>query len=56
MNGVPILSVMTWAPFVAALIVMFFARTRPLLGPNVRRLRLRLSSERGGLELIWLAP
>jgi NADH-quinone oxidoreductase subunit M len=31
MNGVPILSVMTWAPFVAALAIMFFARTRPLL-------------------------
>ena len=31
MNGVPILSIMTWAPFVAALIVMFFARQRPLL-------------------------
>ena len=31
MNGFPILSVMTWAPFVAALIVMFFARRRPRL-------------------------
>jgi len=31
MNGVPILSIMTWAPFVAALVVMFFARQRPLL-------------------------
>ena len=29
--NVPVLSVMTWAPFVAALIVMFFARHRPLL-------------------------
>ena len=27
----PVLSIMTWAPFVAALIVMFFARHRPLL-------------------------
>ena len=31
MNGFPILSVMTWAPFVAALAVMFFARRNPLL-------------------------
>src|SRR5688572_12019138 len=31
MNGIPILSVMTWAPFVSAIIVMFFARRRPML-------------------------
>ena len=31
MSGIPILSVMTWAPFIAALIVMAFARHRPLL-------------------------
>ena len=31
MTGLPILSVMTWAPFIAALIVMAFARQRPLL-------------------------
>ena len=31
MTGVPILSVMTWAPFVSAIIIMFFARNRPLL-------------------------
>ena len=31
MTGLPILSVMTWAPFIAALIVMAFARHRPLL-------------------------
>jgi len=30
-TGLPILSIMTWAPFVAALIIMFFARQRPLL-------------------------
>ena len=30
-NGFPILSVMTWAPFIAALAVMFFARRNPLL-------------------------
>jgi NADH-quinone oxidoreductase subunit M len=29
--NVPVLSVMTWAPFVAAVVVMFFARHRPLL-------------------------
>src|SRR5262245_44985858 len=29
--GIPVLSVMTWSPFVAALIVMFFARRSPLL-------------------------
>jgi NADH-quinone oxidoreductase subunit M len=31
MNGVPILSVITWAPFVAALVIMFGARQRPQL-------------------------
>ena len=31
MTGFPVLSVMTWAPFIAALIVMAFARHRPLL-------------------------
>ena len=31
MTGLPLLSVMTWAPFVAALVVMFFARRSPLL-------------------------
>ena len=29
--NLPVLSIMTWAPFVAALVIMFFARTRPLL-------------------------
>lgn len=32
-----------------------FPRTKPLLGPNVRQLRLRLSSTRGGVSLIWHA-
>lgn len=32
-----------------------FPRTRPLLGPNVRALRLRLSSARGGVGLTWRA-
>ncbi|MDA1183338.1 MAG: NADH-quinone oxidoreductase subunit M [Acidobacteria bacterium] len=31
MTGLPILSIMTWAPFVAALVIMFAARHRPLL-------------------------
>jgi NADH-quinone oxidoreductase subunit M len=31
MAGIPILSVMTWAPFVSAIVIMFCARTRPLL-------------------------
>ena len=31
MTGFPVLTVMTWAPFVAALLVMFVARRRPLL-------------------------
>jgi hypothetical protein len=33
-----------------------FPRATPLLGPNVKQLRLRMSSERGGVELTWLAP
>ena len=31
MNGWPILSIMTWAPFVGAVLIMFTARHRPLL-------------------------
>lgn len=31
MNGLPVLSIITWAPFVSALVIMFFARHRPLL-------------------------
>lgn len=30
-----------------------FPRTTPLLGPTVRRLRLRMTSARGGVELTW---
>src|SRR5262245_36661307 len=30
MNGFPVLSVITWAPFVGALLIMFTARHRPL--------------------------
>jgi NADH-quinone oxidoreductase subunit M len=31
MTRFPVLSIMTWAPFVSALVIMFFARRRPLL-------------------------
>lgn len=30
-----------------------FPRTTPLLGPDVRTVRLRMTSERGGVELDW---
>jgi hypothetical protein len=33
-----------------------FPRTKPLLGPNVQKLRLRFSSTRGGIGLTWQAP
>jgi hypothetical protein len=33
-----------------------FPRTTPLLGPNAKQLRLRMSSTRGGLEVNWKAP
>jgi hypothetical protein len=32
-----------------------FPRTTPVLGPSVHSLRLRMSSERGGVELVWAA-
>jgi hypothetical protein len=38
--------------FATAYIVRF-ARTPPLLGPDVKRLRLRMSSVRGAAELVW---
>jgi NADH-quinone oxidoreductase subunit M len=31
MRTLPVLSIITWAPFVSALVIMFVARTRPLL-------------------------
>ena len=31
MKGLPLLSIMMWAPFVSAVFIMFFARHRPLL-------------------------
>jgi len=33
-----------------------FPRTAPLLGPDIKELRLRMSGERGGVELNWVAP
>jgi len=33
-----------------------FPRTTPVLGPSVRTMRLRMSSERGAVELVWAAP
>jgi hypothetical protein len=36
--------------------IVRFPRTQALLGPSIKQLRLRLSSERGGVELSWLAP
>ena len=30
-SGFPILSIITWSPFISALIIMAFARHRPLL-------------------------
>ena len=33
-----------------------FPRTTPLLGPSVRLVRLRMSSERGGVEVVVEAP
>jgi hypothetical protein len=33
-----------------------FPRTKPLLGPEVRQLHMRVSSSRGGVSLIWRAP
>jgi hypothetical protein len=33
-----------------------FPRVPGVLGPNVRKLALRMSSERGAVELIWAAP
>jgi hypothetical protein len=33
-----------------------FPRTTPLLGPNVKSLRLRLFGVRGGVEVVWNAP
>ncbi len=50
MNGFPILSVITWAPFASAIVIMFAARHRPLL--------VRLTAVAGsGLSLVlslWL--
>jgi len=36
--------------------VVRFPRTTPVLGEGIQRVRLRMSSERGGVQLIWQAP
>lgn len=36
--------------------VVRFAKEVPLLGPGVRRVRLRVTSARGAVELAWHAP
>ena len=33
-----------------------FPRTKPIFGPTAKQVRLRMSSTRGGLEVIWKAP
>jgi hypothetical protein len=33
-----------------------FPRVTPLLGPNIHQVRLRVSSERGGVEVSWQSP
>jgi hypothetical protein len=33
--------------------IVRFPRTRPLLGPNARQVRLRMTSTRGGVEVGW---
>lgn len=33
-----------------------FPRTTPILGPAAKQVRLRMSSPRGGLEVVWRAP
>jgi hypothetical protein len=35
--------------------IVRFPRTTPLFGPTTRQLRLRMSSTRGGLEVVWIA-
>jgi hypothetical protein len=36
--------------------VVRFPRTPPVLGPDARSFRLRMSGERGAVELLWAAP
>lgn len=36
--------------------VVRFARTPPLLGPGVKKLRLRMSGARGAAEVSWVSP
>ena len=50
MKGVPTLSIITWAPFVGAVLIMFLARHRPLL---VRWIALVSTTMSLGLS-IWI--
>ncbi len=50
MRGVPVLSIITWAPFVGALLIMFTARHRPLA---VRLIALVTTSISAALSL-WI--
>ena len=47
-SGVPVLSIITWSPFVAALVIMAFARHRPLL--------VRLDGGRSAPPVRWRSP
>jgi hypothetical protein len=35
--------------------IVRFPRNKPLLGPGVKQMRMRMSSTRGGVELVWKA-
>jgi NADH-quinone oxidoreductase subunit M len=50
MRGVPVLSIITWAPFIGALLIMFTARHRPLA---VRLIALATTSISAALSL-WI--
>jgi hypothetical protein len=36
--------------------IVRFARTAALLGPSAKQIRLRMSGERGGVEVVWESP
>ena len=36
--------------------IVRFPRTAALLGPSAKQIRLRMSGERGGVELRWQSP
>ena len=52
MTRLPILSIITWAPFVAALVIMAFGRTRPMLVRWSAALAAGVSSI-GSLWILW---